>query len=557
MIKSSELLLLIAIICWSIQGTFAQANTVGLLSFDPDKSVEGYTLIYPHNQSSVYLLDKCGAIIHEWTDSEEFRPGNSVYLLENGNLIKCKRTQNGPNDPIWAGGAGGMVEVLSWDNELLHSFALNTENARLHHDVAPLPNGNVLMIAWERLSDAEAIAMGRDSSTLASDELWPDMILEWDIELDSIVWEWHAIDHLIQDYSERAENFGVPSDHPELIDFNYDEHNGHPDWLHINSIDYNPVTDQILLSVPYFNELWVIDHSTTTEEARSHTGGIYGKGGDLLWRWGNAKAYNPTDSTQFLFFQHDAKWTDCTSSEDDDACSMISLYNNRVTNSTSTVNVLTMPSLTDDGDFSVSDQGSYLPAEFTKTYDFGSNIRASSSALSGAQILDNGNALICSGRWGYLFELTPEDELVWEYLVPLKSGRMVEQGAELSIVDNITFRCERYPLDYPPFSNVDTDTESYIEINPNIAFCTLTTTNETQVGSHDIIVYPTATQHSLYIENNEQAVQLHLIDMHGRTVMQSEAVAGINTLDVSELHPGLYWLKLGIEQTAVSKFIKL
>jgi len=35
----------------------------------------------------------------------------------------------------------------------------------------------------------------------------------------------------------------------------------------------------------------VIDHSTTTAQAAGHSGGTYGKGGDLLYRWGNPNAY--------------------------------------------------------------------------------------------------------------------------------------------------------------------------------------------------------------------------------------------------------------------------
>ena len=38
--------------------------------------------------------------------------------------------------------------------------------------------------------------------------------------------------------------------------------------------------------------------------------------------------------------------------------------------------------------------------------------------ISNAQRLPNGNTLICEGNFGRLFEVTPEGELVWEYVNP-------------------------------------------------------------------------------------------------------------------------------------------
>ena len=125
-----------------------------------------------------------------------------------------------------------------------------------------------------------------------------------------IIWEWHAWDHLIQNYDSSKANYGVVGDHPELIDINFGEfYLSTDDWMHTNSIDYNPQFDQILISVHNFDEIWVIDHSTTTEEAAGHSGGNSGKGGDLLYRWGNPESYDAgTASDQKLFGQHDTQW---------------------------------------------------------------------------------------------------------------------------------------------------------------------------------------------------------------------------------------------------------
>ena len=83
------------------------------------------------------------------------------------------------------------------------------------------------------------------------------------------------------------------------MDINYlgNQPTGVADWMHANAVDYNEDLDQIMISAREFNEVWIIDHSTSTAEAASHSGGMYGKGGDLLYRWGNPEAYGRGDST--------------------------------------------------------------------------------------------------------------------------------------------------------------------------------------------------------------------------------------------------------------------
>ena len=118
------------------------------------------------------------------------------------------------------------------------------------------------MIAWEIKTEAEAIAAGRNPNLMGAGELWPDHIIEvqpTDASGGEIVWEWHAWDHLIQDYDETRENYGTVAEHPERINLNYAGDSG-ADWNHINAIDYDTDLDQILLSVHSFSEIWVIDH---------------------------------------------------------------------------------------------------------------------------------------------------------------------------------------------------------------------------------------------------------------------------------------------------------
>ena len=521
-------------------------NSVGLISYNNEVSYDGYNLFFPHNQSSVFLINNCGELVNEWEDGD-FRPGNSVYLTDEGNLVKSKRrTTSAIDDPIWAGGAGEIVEILSWDNDILAEYELNDSLRRLHHDVAVMPNGHILMIAWELKTHDESLQAGRDPDKLAQDKLWPEVVLEWDPADDVIIWEWHSWDHLIQDFDQSKDNFGIVKDHPELIDLNYDEHNGHPDWLHCNSIDYNSELDQIILSIPYFNEFWIIDHSTSTEEAASHVGGNSGKGGDLLFRWGNPQTYQRGDSTnQRIFFQHDVHWVNPSAQPGNEHFNEIVLFNNRVGTLISNTNSLLLP----------WDQGTnaylfssdvYGPEEFKLTAVHPNNIpRSNSNSLSSAQLLPNDNFLICAGRWGYTYEVTPDAEVAWEYITPILRGTRAEQGdTTFSINSNLTFRLKRYGTDFIGFVDKDLTPSGYIEVNPNTTFCEMLTTSIDDEFLESMKIYPNPTADILLIEgNNVDHTSFEIIDINGKkhiNVPGREATSGIN---VSNLRPGVYLVR--------------
>jgi len=532
-------------------------NTVGLISAEQDKVAPGYNLFFPHNQSTVFLVDNCGRLVHQWPDEEQYRPGNMVYLQENGNLVKCKRHNSSPiNDPIWAGGGGATVEILSWDNQLLHSYTLNDSLFRLHHDVAPMHNGNILMITWAKKTYEEAIQAGRNPELLAQDELWSEAVLEWDPVADSIVWEWHLWDHLVQDYDPVRDNYGVVGDHPELVDINYDEHDGHPDWLHINAVDYNPVLDQLVLSVPYFNEIWVIDHSTSTEEAAGHDGGRAGKGGDLLYRWGNPAAYQRgTAADKMFFFQHDIHWTNPDALPGETGFGRFGVYNNRYRPDSSTAHLFLPAFDTLSWTYPLPDFA-YGPESFaeTKFHPEGGE-RTFSSGLSSMQVLPNGNWLICSGRWGYSYELTPDDELVWEYITPLKGGAPVEQGDTLSLNNNLTFRMNRYAPDFPGFAGKDLSPKGYIEENPNTGFCGLLVSSDKVTPEESgINIYPNPFAEQLIIEKEEEsAVDVRLFNLSGKQLKFFLLRGGREVLDLSDLPEGIYFLRLPAETVKIVK----
>ncbi len=547
------LLLILSAILYFISQTTAQ-NTVGLLSYDFAKVYDGYNLITPHNQPNAYLLNNCGEIVHTWTDSAEYRPGNVAYIQSDGRLIKTKRPAAVAGNPIWAGGGGAIVEIRDWENNLLWYFEQNDEFKRLHHDIEPLANGNILMISWELKTNEEALQAGRDPALLAQEKLWPDYILEVNPNTDEIVWEWHAWDHLIQDFDATKDNFGVVADHPELIDINYDTNDGHPDWMHTNAIDYNEETKQIMISVPTFSEIWVIDHTTTTAEAAGHTGGQSGQGGDLLYRWGNPQAYRNGDaSDQTLFYPHDCQWLMEFLPITHPDFGKMAAFNNRVGDNYSTAEIFNPPWDMYSWDYTL-DGNVWGPESPEQTFFHPDTFPLYSTGLSSFQMLPNGNALICSGRSGYTFELTPDNEVVWEYKTPLIAGTPATQGDLLEINDNLTFRLKRYPNDFPAFDGRDLSPKGYIELEPNLAFCDITTNVTVIKNDYQFRIFPNPSDQMVTLEWEGGMVDIiEIFDLAGRRLESFKTTGGRHFLNTSDWTPGIYLLQ--INQTDVRKLV--
>ena len=170
------------------------------------------------SEDLTYLVDGEGQVVHTWQNE---KAAGSHYLQDDGHLIRLARMAEPPN--FKAGGVSGYLQELSWDGELL--------------------------------------------------------------------WEWHVWGHLVQNHDPDGAHYGVPAEHPRRLDVNPDAEEAvvdeekpeqlkalgyvpndattediQSDFLHMNAIDYHPGLDQIVLSVPEISEVWILDHSTSSEE---------------------------------------------------------------------------------------------------------------------------------------------------------------------------------------------------------------------------------------------------------------------------------------------------
>jgi hypothetical protein len=434
--QSFRFLLVIIFIILAHKFVPAQTRTVGVLSMTADTS-SGYTLFTPMDGTGTYLVDNFGRLINSW--SSDKMAGASVYLLPDGSILRCETLLN---TSFNGGGSGGRIKRTSWNGETIWTYDYSSSSHCQHHDCEPLPNGNILIIAWELKSPSEAGAAGRRTT----DNVWPDHLVEvgpYGSAGGEIVWEWHVWDHLVQDKDASKANYGVVADHPELVDVNYTVHqNAAGDWMHTNAVEYNEDFDQIMLSVRQFDEVWIIDHSTTTAEAAAHSGGRYGKGGDLLYRFGNPEAHKSgSGSDRILNLHHDARWIP----KGRPGAGNVLVFNNGIGTSSS-VDEFSLP-VDSSGKYDMKKTPakvwSYAPSGFYVSF------------LGSSQRLSNGNTLICNGLSGTFYEVDSTKDLVWEYMSPVAPVEIAQQyenlGGGMGMQANMCFHAYRYAPDYAAF----------------------------------------------------------------------------------------------------------
>ena len=437
-IISIKIFLAIFISIVFISGVSAD-NTVGLIINDKTQSFDGYTIFAPNLSKTTYLIDNNGNLVHQW--ESEFIPGMSAYLLEDGHLLRTAAKIDSTGD---SGRTGGF-QKFDWNNNLVWDYYSGTQ----HHDIEPLPNGNVMLVLNDRKTKAAAIQAGRDPSLIDDNNIRSLTIIELHqtgLETADVVWQWNAWDHLIQEFDDTKDNFGANADHPELIDINFAK-NGTPDWLHTNSVAYNEELDQIMVSNRSTNEIWVIDHSTTTEVAATHEGGTSMKGGDLLYRWGNPIGYGAgTENNQKLHGQHDAHWIPTGLPGEGNIMIFSNGWPDRGYSSIEEI----VPPVDGGGNYDLTLETAYEPSAQLWTYTTLTQTDFNSQRFGGSQRLPNGNTLICNADSGEFFEVTPTDEIVWKYQNPVDGDNILNQGDQP--VGNLqVFRCYKYPLDYSAF----------------------------------------------------------------------------------------------------------
>lgn len=442
----------------------------------------GYIMFNPTNSASTYLINREGEVVHEWKGNYAV---GSAYLNEDGSLFQLATD---PDFPVFAGGGeSGRIQKIRWDGKITWDFEYANEEHHAHHDIAVKPNGNILAIAWEARSAEEVLQAGRKPELIPKEGLWPTRIVEIRPEEPrggKVVWSWHIWDHMIQDFDRNRDNYGNVAEHPELLDINVGRplppqitpdsmdklhkarrawrnqtaYNRGSDVYHVNAINYNAELEQLAFTSQVLSEIFIIDQSTTTEEAAGHAGGRYGRGGDFLYRWGNPAHYRKGDSTdQRLFGPHDVRWIE----NGRPGAGHLLVYNNDIPLIKDSLHYSAVyeldPPKDSSGQYQIGEDGRFGPAEPVWKYLAKDTISFYGSFVSGAERLKNGNTLINEGPKGRFFEVNPEGEIVWEYWNEFRGDIRHTNGDPVSPepMAYMQFRANFIPADHPALRGRD------------------------------------------------------------------------------------------------------
>ena len=410
-------------------------------------------VLFTNGSAGTFLIDNDGQVAHQWEHALV-----NAKLLPNGNVT---------------GTLAGFLHEMDPQGKPVWEYK---PQLPMHHDYLKLPNGNVLLLLARNRSAAEAIAAGANPKFVD-----PELGLTHDVLVEvrptypvggEIVWQWSVWDHLIQDFDPKKENYGDVAAHPERVDLNYgleslirtEKQPNRADWSYGNALDYHAELDQILISARNFSEVWVVDHSATREEAATGKGGRSGRGGDLLYRWGNPRAHRAgAAAEQQLFWPHSAHWIPPGLP----GAGNILVFSNGdefegFERGHSTVVEFEYPLR--DGKSTTPKRGEpFAPARPVWEYAGDPPSSFYSQRTSSVQRMANGNTLVLAGLQGTMFEVTPGGETVWQYVNPLDAMMALAQGDSVPIMRrrgrlvwaNMLFRVRKYAPDHAGLKGLD------------------------------------------------------------------------------------------------------
>lgn len=284
-----------------------------------------------------------------------YRPGQHAKLLPDGKLLYLGRSQDQKGPEEGLGGFGGKALISDWDSNVLWEYS----NDYMHHDFSPTSKGNFLVLYWSCLmpKDIEAKIKGGPPSHIAESTRVGAPGKMWACGIQEITPEKKVVWEW-RDYEHLDPEIEILGP----LDWR-------SEWLHANAVEELPNED-ILLTSRGISAIHIIDKKT----------------GDVKWRFSGDISH-----------PHDASMLENGN---------ILVFDNgmgRINSELCYSRVVEINPRTNKIVWEFKDNP---PHEFY------------SGIQGGCQRLPNGNTLIVESTRGRIFEVTPDCEIVWEFVNP-------------------------------------------------------------------------------------------------------------------------------------------
>lgn len=249
--------------------------TIGALAIPAFAAMmDGVTLIYTGGgmggsaKSILYGPDQ-STILNQWAVG-----GYSVHFSDSGTIFYTSGFPSNVSGCNTAAGYGSIVE-MRWDSTIVRTItSAQLGGGGFHHAFTLTKKGTILAIALENYNGGCG-----------------EKLVEYDPNLGQVIWEWHTNDHVGTNNAAK-----VPQKSGQ-------------DPYHVNGVDLDPDRNLIVFSAHNTFEVYVVDHSTTTQQAAGTTGGTFGQGGDILFRFGYPSNYGISGGLQYISTAvHSPRW---------------------------------------------------------------------------------------------------------------------------------------------------------------------------------------------------------------------------------------------------------
>lgn len=414
--------------------TLQAAPTVyptGTTLYQPDKAWNGYTVLSILNMPAVVVIDMNGKVVKRW-EGFNVSAGGPARVFPNG-LVMAPTGANPPRQEALALVQQDFTGKELWrydrNEEITTREGTKVWSARQHHD-------------WQRTDFpagyySPGVSPGADTAntlvlthTNYTNPAIADVVLEDDrlVELapsGEVLWEWRAGDHIDQ-FKFDAEELAAIKSAPGV-----NAARGSYDWLHINSADYVGPNQWFDAGDTRFAPDNVIISSRQASFVA-----IVARDGSVVWQIG--PDYFESEQERAIgqiIGQHHAH----VIPKGLPGAGNVLIFDN---GGSSGYGAPT--SIAQNG------QGVYAratsriveinPVTLERVWMYNAP-NFFSTNISGAQRLENGNTLITEGAPGRIFEVTPDNQIVWEYMnAPTPTGSR----------SNSVYRAYRIPYGWLP-----------------------------------------------------------------------------------------------------------